>query len=124
MTDTNGPHHDFEGIVGWETDEARAESVDDDRCVWCKWPRDEWDDDVDAHEIDTGEVVCSNCLGDQRRYKRTVTFDLFYPGHWADDDQNEAIGEKYGDLLEAAGVGNHISRISNANRYEVMSDDE
>ena len=123
MTNDNSPHHDFEGIVGWDADEARTEPVDDDQCVWCKWPRDEWGDDVDGHEIDTGEIVCSNCLGDQRRYKRTVTFDLFYPGHWTDDDQNEAISEKYNELLEAADLDEATVRRSNASGF-VRYDDE
>lgn len=115
MTDSDEPYHDFEGIVGWDRDEARTEPVDDDRCVWCKWPRDEWDDDVEGHEIDTGEVVCSNCLADQRAYKRKTILSIFYPGHWFDDETLEELDEHTDHVHEAVtGRGADWTGRSNA----------
>lgn len=120
MTDTNP---DFEGGE-WDTDDARAEPVADDRCVWCKWPREEWADDVGAHEIGTGEVICSNCLSDSRQYKRKSIVDIYYPGHWLADDTLEEMDEHIDKVYEAAtGRGSDGTRKSGATGYEVIDDE-
>ncbi len=62
--------------VEWEQESARQTPVDDNHCVWCKLPQEEWDDGVEAVSVGDEEVICSNCLGDLRaweRYEKVVT---------------------------------------------------
>lgn len=59
---------------GWDQQPARNIAVDADTCVFCKLPKDQWDDDVDAVDLSTGEIVCSQCLRDLREYNRYRKF--------------------------------------------------
>lgn len=54
----------------WDQQEARETTVPNDRCVWCKLPQDEWDEEIEAVPVGEEEIVCSNCLGDLREYGR------------------------------------------------------
>ena len=54
-------------------EQARSEPVEDG-CVYCKVSQEEADDDVEFHDIDTSEQICSTCLGCCRSWKRTVGF--------------------------------------------------
>ena len=68
----------------WAVTEARETKVEDYRCVFCKVPQAEWAEDMERHELNTGESLCAECLRDLRYYKRAfsvliVTHDGFGP---------------------------------------------
>lgn len=64
------------GRTDWDEKDAEETEVSDLRCVWCKIHMEEWPDDLRAREIDTGEVLCENCLKDLRRYKRILSVQI------------------------------------------------
>lgn len=65
-------------------DDPREDEVDDLRCLWCKLHMGEADDDLRYHELGTGEVLCGNCLGDARSFKRGVDVQLLVSTEFED----------------------------------------
>jgi len=61
--------HEYE----WAVTEARETEVADYRCVFCKVPQAEWAEDMERHELNTGESLCGECLRDLRYYKRVLS---------------------------------------------------
>jgi hypothetical protein len=60
----------------WEEQEARETPVPKYRCLWCKIPMDEWAEETESVEVETGEVLCSECIMDLRYYKRFLTVQI------------------------------------------------
>lgn len=63
----------------WTDKEAAETPVEYGRCMWCKIPREEWDEDVEALTVDgmgDTETLCSSCRTDLRLYKRVYSVQV------------------------------------------------
>ena len=67
-----------------DAEAARTTPVEEG-CVWCKKTPDEADPSVTFHTIDTGEQLCSRCLGDCRCFKRTKQSQVTLDRGWFDE---------------------------------------
>lgn len=68
-----------DALSHWDPDRAGDTPAPIDACVFCKLAGDDWDGDVDAHALGTGEQLCSTCLRDMRQFTRSLLVHIL--GH-------------------------------------------
>lgn len=84
----------------WDDEQARETPVDGDRCVYCKVHTDESSEDVEYVPVGDSEALCTNCLEDHRRYKRSRTFMLYIHSAFYGTEYGETFNEGYENMVE------------------------
>mgnify|MGYP000429756961 CR=1 FL=1 len=84
----------------WDTEDARETTVDAERCVMCKYPRDEWADKTVGVSVGADETLCSSCLKDLRMWKRARTFLLLIHDGFEGTDYEEVFDRHYANLMD------------------------
>lgn len=90
--------------------DPEATKVHQDRCVWCKLHADDWAEDTHATSLGTGETMCSVCLEDVRRFKRTEYLLVAAHESLAETCDMEAYHEAVGDAMAALGLSGERRR--------------
>ena len=96
-------------------EQARAELVGSDKCVWCKKTPDE---DIETVYLETGEIICEPCLGDCRQWNRTIIFQTVISTQLPAEDRREVSKAAYNagrEKLDELGYhGDDHHSVSNA----------
>jgi len=119
-------------MTDWTQQDARQTPVDSDKCLFCKTPRSDWNDDVTPVSVGGGEVLCSNCLGDLRMYNRYQMVMSFASGGFGPDAKQiiqqhfeqarEELVEKHPD--DAAMFPVATTRSDAEGRYQVETNSD
>lgn len=97
----------------WTERDATRERVSRRTCVDCKRHRQNLPPNISLYTIETGEVVCDDCLKRLRRFRRDVDVDLRVDGE-LDENTREVVRQCFRYL---------VSRMDGVRDVEVASED-
>ena len=86
----------------WTDKEAEETPVEWGRCLWCKIPKEEWAEDVEAITVEDGKVtetLCSSCRTDLRLYKRVYSVQVCAHDGFG-PEAKRVIGRHFSAMLE------------------------
>lgn len=78
----------------WTERDAKRERVTRRTCVDCKTHREDLPPNKSLRTIETGEVVCDDCLERLRRFKRDMDVDLRVDGE-LDENTREVVEQSF-----------------------------
>lgn len=78
----------------WTSRDAQRERVSRRRCVNCKAHRQDLPPDISLYTIETGEVICWDCIREARRYKRDMSVRFKIDGDLPDHAE-EVVRESF-----------------------------
>lgn len=97
------------------------DAVKDQLCLVCKVPEEEADAGVDYRRLETGERVCSNCLGDLRGFKFEME-QLTLLAEWVTDEHRADLNAALIEVADAHEKDYSFTADANA-RYGRMEPD-
>lgn len=86
----------------WDAEDAMLEPVTNG-CLWCKTPPEKTQEHVEYLPVGDNEQICSVCLMDLRKYKRTIGWQFVIDSRH-DGELAEAVSMDVGEV-----VADHLS---------------